>query len=157
MWNSAVKDQILKKLICDRGQQPRTLYSSLLTRFRPLKQKEIEAENFNLRSCILSYDSARKPVLRNFNQLQNRSEISAILWLVEKDFRSFFFIRVDWCFLWHYSYFSDIEFILLHLLWQLIHWLGVFETPMGVWEQIGVSWSRLFHPFLIHPVTKSIN
>ena len=29
MRNSAVKDQILKKLISDQGQRPRTLYSSL--------------------------------------------------------------------------------------------------------------------------------
>ena len=110
-------------------------------------------------STIFSHFYCRflKSVRRNFNQSQNRSEISTILWLVEKDFRSFFIIRVDWYFLWHYSYFSDIEFILLHLLWQLIHWLGVLETPIWVWEQIGVSWSKLFHPFLIHPVTKSIN
>ena len=102
------------------------------------------------------YCQCLNSVRGNFNRSQNRSEISTILWLVEKDFRSFFFIRVDWCFLWHYSYFSDIEFILLRLLWQLIHWLGVFENPMGVWEQIGVSWSMFFHPFLIHPVTISI-
>ena len=29
MWNSAIKGQVLKKLSRDRGQQPRTLYSSL--------------------------------------------------------------------------------------------------------------------------------
>ena len=147
LWNSF---QILQDLCCH--------LLTYLKRFRPVKQKEIKAENFYLRSCMYTFVRlCQKASATEFQPITKSLWNSTTYFVIGWKRFSFVLFYSRWLMFLMTLQFSDIEFILPHLLWQLIHWLGVFETPMGVWEQIGVSWSRLFHPFLIHPVTKSIN